>query len=392
MNEIKKSLIEAAGDMSESKKRVKMTMHQQPKPHPKRNFLTAITVVAVLGLFFIVTSLLLNNNHEVTQATLFDKHQYNVMLKIKGTFVYSNDVDEEYLKQEVYDSIERNIAYYVYAESLGYEITKTEIENSYEQMIQFLYQSKESKQSHKEWAKSANLSLKDYERYIYSNTPYRVAQNKLEEHFMEQYPKIDRLIANQLAIKNAVPYFRQHYTGDIQAFKKKLNLPLVDSNLGEGTKLLGRVVEVEDNMFLVESYLENERYWVPQDNIPDLSIGDIVEVFYKMRSNDESPYVTDIWDLKMIDDYMTESSQNQTINLTIPEDNISKVKAFIGMLRWDEANFEMSRPADYQIVLKNITYQIWSYQDGFVLLSSRGEYRKLNEDFTEELSEYLGLK
>ncbi len=68
-----------------------------------------------------------------------------------------------------------------------------------------------------------------------------------------------------------------------------------------------------------------------------------------------------------------------------------ELKAFVGMLNWEEMDLEFTSSADYQFVVNDITYQIWSYPDGFVLYSSRGEYRKINEDFTEELSGYLGI-
>lgn len=362
-----------------------MNPHQKKKP--KRIFLITIIIVAMLAVLFAITTLLKNK----TQITHFDNQQFIVALKLRGTLENVEDIEDELFKQGVYEEVfEKNIAFYVYAQSLGYKITKSEIEQSYEQTIQFIYQTKESKISHKEMVKSAKLSLKEYERYLYKNTPYQVAQTKLEEHFMKQYPKIDRSIANQLARKHAIPYFRQHFAKEIKAFKEKQKLPLIDSNIGTGTKLLGRIITIEDNMFLVESNHEN--YWVPQDNIPSLNIGDLVEVYYKMRSNDTSPYVIDIWDLKIIDKFISENTENDTIQLIIPEGNKTKVKRFLGMLHWDKANFEMSRAPDYELKIDNITYQIWSYEDGFVLRSSSGKYRKLNESFTEELCEYLGLK
>ena len=222
------------------------------------------------------------------------------------------------------------------------------------------------------------------------------------------YPKIDSDIASSLGGKHAIPYFREQYTDDIKVFKEKHGLAINDSSNGVGQKVLGRIVAFDENMFLVvpSATLEdienlsstdivkkyNEGIWYPQDDTPLMSVGDLVETYYKLQTSTETtPHFSDLWDLKIIDDYELESKKDNTIHLTIEKENISGVKSFVGMLNWEEMDVEFTNTADYQFVVNDITYQIWSYPDGFVLYSSRGEYRKINEDFTEELSGYLGI-
>lgn len=96
----------------------------------------------------------------------------------------------------------------------------------------------------------ANISEEDYIEYEKANAPFLVAQNMLEDHFMALFPKINDVLAKSLAQKHAIPYFQDAYAEDIMQFKETHGI--VDNGYpGEGIPSVGRIVALEDNMFLV---------------------------------------------------------------------------------------------------------------------------------------------
>lgn len=406
MNEIKQSLIETAGDLSDSKARLRNQLYQQQnrKKDIRRNVLAGFSVVATIAFFFLVSAILLNQQKQVAQTTtvIFDDQVFETAKKLTGSFDFYTS--EEQINEISYEDYEKRLAFYTYAISLGYEMTDEEIKKSYQKTMQ-LYSTQEAKKSWEEMFSTNNISWEEYEEYVLKNSPYQVALEKLQQHFIQVYPKIDTTIARSLAEKHAIPYFRETYANEIITFKKKHTLPLNHKQIYTGQNQLGRVIAMEDNMILVvpnatiedidtlstnkiiEKY--NEGAWYPQDEIPIVKVGDLVETYSKTTSTSENITLSDIWDLKIIDD--NESKQEDTKLLTIPTENIIKVKSFVNMLRWEEQNFEMSRIADYEFTLNDITYHLWTLSDGFVMTSSNGMYRKLSNSFTEDLKSYLKL-
>ncbi len=324
MNEIKRSLIEVAGDMGQSKDRVRkrLNKHQDKKKDFKKNFIAGIGAVAMIGVLFLVATILMNQQKDTFQSTteLFDDQVFETETKIKK--VWGDSVGEEYIKQWAYEDYERSLALYTYALSLGYEITDEEIKRSYEKTTQMMTSSEEIKSSYDELFSKMGITWEEYDQFALKNAPYQVASEKLQQHYMQMYPKIDSDIASSLAGKHAIPYFREQYADDIKVFKEKHGLAIYDSPNGVGQKILGRIVAFEENMFLVvpSATLEdienlssteivkkyNEGIWYPQDDTPLMSVGDLVETYYKLQTSTETtPYFSDLWDLKIIDDYET---------------------------------------------------------------------------------------
>lgn len=406
MNEIKQGLIEVAGDLSDSKARLRNQLHQQQNRNKdfRRNVLAGISVVAMIALFFLATTILINQQKELAQTTtaIFNDQVFETAKKLNGSFDFYTS--EEQINEISYEDYEKKLAFYTYAISLGYEMTDEEIQNSYQKTKQ-LYSTEEAKKSWQEMFTTNNISWEEYDEYVLKNSPYQVALEKLKQHFMQMYPKIDNTIARSLAEKHAIPYFHETYANEIIAFKKKHTLPLNNKQIYTGENRLGRVIAMEDNMILVvpNATIEdidtlstkeilhkyNDGAWYPQDEIPIVKVGDLVETYSKTTSTSENITLSDIWDLKIIDN--NEPQQNDTILLTIPSENTVKVKSFVNMLRWETKTFEMSQTADYEFILDSTTYQLWSLEDGFLITTSKGMYRKLNDDFTEDLKNYLNL-
>ncbi|MFY3791405.1 hypothetical protein ACOQFO_06875 [Ureibacillus sp. MALMAid1270] len=414
MNEMKRSLIEVAGDMSESKDRVRKRLlerHEKKKDF-KKNLLAGVSVATMIFVLFLTTNWLMNeqlgnsvDSNEIIIG-LFDDTVFETSIKLQRAVGFIEE--EEYLKEYAYDDYENYLAFYTYAQSLGYEITEQEINKSFEQTMN---QMKVDFNSYfEELIAKSDLTWEEIEEYQYKLAPFDVALEKLKLHYVELYPKIEWNIASSLAQKHAIPYFRENYANDIIAFKKKHSLSLHDGPIFSGVKHVGRVVAFEDNMFLVSTKATIEdietlskkelmyRYstegtWYPLNDTPEISEGDLVETYYQTQtSTNTTPIVSDLWDLKILEKYEPETVVNKnTITLTVYKDNISKVKSFLSMLEWEHANFTFSKSPDYELVVNDIMYQIWSYSDGFVLYSTRGVYRKLNADFTEEFAGYLGI-
>lgn len=409
MNEIKKSLIKVAGDLSESKVRVRESIykHQEKKQNYKKNFFSGIGAVALIGVLFLVTTFLINQqNDDLQLATteLFDDQIFNFDIKLNKVMGFNSD---ESRLELVYENYERDLAIYTYALSLGYVISETEMNEIYNRNMKVMFGSEEAKKFWEDVFSQANITMAEFEEHLIKTSPYDGARQYLEEHYISLYPKIGTSVANSLAVKHAIPYFREQFADEIKLFKEKHGLPQYDSPIWEGQKKLGRVVAFEDNMFLVvpDAKVEDiqtlqpneilkkhlEAYWYPQDDIPNLNVGDLIEVYGKTVESSRSPFISDIWSVKMIDAYQPDTKNNDTIQLTIDQENISRVKTFVSILNWEEMKLEFTNSPNYQFEFNDTVYQIWSYPDGFVLYSSRGEYRKINEDFSIELAGYLGI-
>lgn len=415
MNEIKRSLIEIAGDMSESIDRVRIKLkdrHEKDRDY-KKNFVSAVGVVALIFVLFLTTNLLMkeqlgdSSTSNDTMIGMFDDKVFETSLKLRRG--WEDFAGEEYQKEMAFEEYEKKLAIYTYAISLGYEIKEEEVEKFYNTSMKSMTLTNEIKSSYDEIFSKVDLTWEEFESYILEIAPYEIALEKLKQHYIDIYPKIEWNIAASLAEKHAVPYFREHYTNDIIGFKNKHSLPLHDGQISSGQKSVGRVVAFEDNMFLVSTKATIEdietlskkqlvlRYstegtWYPLDDSPEISEGDLVETYYKMQTSTSSTTnVSDLWDVNILDNYNPESINKNTVALTVNKDNISKVKSFVTMLEWEMANFKFSSSPDYELVVNDIVYQIWSHTDGFVLYSSKNVYRKLNEDFTEELAGYLGI-
>ncbi|SOC37125.1 DUF3221 domain-containing protein [Ureibacillus acetophenoni] len=409
MNEIKKSLIKVAGDLSENKVRVRENIYKQheKKQNYKKNLFSGIGAVALIGVLFLVTSFLINQQNDDLQlatAELFDDQIFNFDIKLNKVMGFNSD---ESRLEHVYENYEKDLAIYTYALSHGYEISETEMNEIYNRNMEVMFGSEESKKFWNDTFSQANITMAEFEEHLSKTSPYDGARRYLEEHYIKLYPKIDTSVANSLAVKHALPYFREHFADEIKRFKEKHDLPLYNSPIWEGQKKIGRVVAFEDNMFLVvpdatvediqilqtEEILEKhlEAYWYPQDEIPNLNVGDLIEVYGKTVESSRSPFVSDIWNVKMIDAYQPDTKSNNTIQLTIDKENISRVKTFVSILNWEEMKLEFTNSPNYKFEVDDIVYEIWSYSDGFVLYSSKGEYRKINEDFSIELAGYLGI-
>ncbi|KGR77745.1 DUF3221 domain-containing protein [Ureibacillus manganicus] len=416
MNEIKKSLIELTVDMNESKQLVRKRIMAQSikKKDFKKNLIAGLSAIVMISMIFLTSTFLMEQQtgtSEISQPTtnIFDDGIFETTANLQKWWRDFAD-GEAYLKELAYEKYETRLALYTYAKSLGYDIKDEEVQESFQQTMNLMTRSDEAKQSYEELLTKADLTWEEYEKFIMDTAPYDVALKKLEQHYMAIYPKISYSIAGSLAEKHAIPYFREQYVNDIIAFKKKHTLPLHDGNpfAFTGSKQLGRVVAIEDNMFLVapgatiedienytkEELLENykDAMWFPMDDTPELSIGDLVETYHKYQTTSEDNVtISDLWDIRLVNEYEPNPISKATHHLTIDIEMNPKVKVFVGTLNWIDTNVEFSDKADYQFVVDGITYQLWSYPDGFVLYSSRGKYRTLNAELTSELAGYLGI-
>ncbi|MFJ8236074.1 DUF3221 domain-containing protein [Ureibacillus sp. NPDC094379] len=408
MNELKKGLIRAAGDLSESKETVRKRLYESKKnPRQKTLFLArTLTAIVTISILFIVANILIKDE-ELATATPFDESFYEVHFAITKAFDFSRD--EELIKQNAYDQYESKLAYYAYALSLGYEITDSDIKEmeqntltgngmeGYEEYKQHLLQ-------------EAKITEKNYLDYEKGNAPFKVAQDILEEHFMKLYPKINDVLARSLAHKHAIPYFQNAYAEEIMQFKETHGI-VENGYPGEGLPSVGRIVALEDNMFLVveDATVEDiqtmdqaaivkkyhEGVWYPQDETPELTVGDLVEVYSKTKLTTQYPFVADIWDFNMLEEYDENAPMTEPISLQVSPENESKLRVLLSMIRWEDKEVSMSRMPEYTLEFEGNSYNIWttpSNSNITIIPFVGGRYKSLSEERSKELAEILELE
>ncbi|CAM5223778.1 putative protein OS=Ureibacillus acetophenoni OX=614649 GN=SAMN05877842_10356 PE=4 SV=1 [Ureibacillus acetophenoni] len=189
MNEMKRSLIEVAGDMSESKDRVRKRLlerHEKKKDF-KKNLLAGISVAAIIFVLFLTTNWLMNeqlgNSSDSNEIIigLFDDTVFETSIKLQRAVGFIEE--EEYLKEYAYDDYENYLAIYTYAQSLGYEITEQEINKSFEQTMN---QMKVDFNSYfEELIAKSDLTWEEIEEYQYKLAPFDVALEKLKLHYVQ---------------------------------------------------------------------------------------------------------------------------------------------------------------------------------------------------------------
>lgn len=408
MNELKKGLIRAAGDLSESKETVRKRLYERKKnPRQKTMFLArTLTAIVTISILFIVANILVKDE-ELATATPFDESYYEVHYAITKAFDFSRD--EEMIKQNAYEQYEAKLAYYAYALSLGYEIKESDIRKMEENTLtgNDLEGYEEYYQHLKE---KADISEESYRKYEMENAPFLVAQNILEDHFMELFPKINDVLAKSLAYKHAIPYFQDVYTEDIKHFKETHGI-VENGYPGEGVPLVGRIVALEDNMFLVVEGATVEEIqtmdqaaivkkyhqgvWYPQDGTPKLSVGDLVEVYSKTTLTTQLPFVADIWDFNMIEEYAENAPTTEPISLEVSPENETKLRVLLSMIRWEDKEVSMSRMPEYTLEFKGETYNLWttpSHNNITIIPNVGGRYKSLSEERSKELAEILELE
>ncbi|MDM5333806.1 DUF3221 domain-containing protein [Ureibacillus composti] len=408
MNELKNSLIRAAGDLSESKETVRKRLYDRKKnPRQKTLFLArALSAIVTISILFIVANILMKDE-ELATASPFEESYYEVHYAITKSFDFSRD--EELIQQNAYNQYEAKLAYYAYALSLGYEISDSDIKKMEQDLL--AGNGMEKYDEYKEHLlQKANISEEDYIEYEKANAPFLVAQNMLEDHFMALFPKINDVLAKSLAQKHAIPYFQDAYAEDIMQFKETHGI--VDNGYpGEGIPSVGRIVALEDNMFLVveDATVEDiqtmdqaaivKKYhqgvWYPQDETPELSVGDLVEVYSKTKLTTQYPFIADIWDFNMLEEYDENATTTEPVSLEVSPENESKLRVLLSMIRWEDKEVSMSRMPEYTLEFRGELYNLWttpSHSNITIIPSSGGRYKSLSEERSKELAEILELE
>lgn len=402
MNEWQKELVKVAGDMGESKERVKKRVLKQHNVKAKKPIrfalLTAIVSFCLVG--FVMIQLL--NKETKQSANMFNATQLTHFEKI--TRIYWGNQDEEFYIKEAFERYKGVVAAYNYAKSLGLQYTEAELKAAgnehYDELVK-LQQIPEYADLFKEKGVE-----KYFKTYLEPLLPMYTAKKKLDTFYQEKYPTFPKGIVQQMAAQDALRYFDKHFAKQVKTFQKQNSIKNYYSSTS-GTTYMGTVikVEVESNAFLfvegvVPKDLENlsqeqilKKYpkatWYPI--IDDFSVhqGDYVSLeSNSSQSIDENGIVTHYGVLNHVEI----SEPTVTITLKLNHQNEQEVIQFFRQTTW-QPDKGMESPPDYSFMLEGVRVDVWvSYGHSLYVYKEGYGIVHLSQKRSEELKALLGIK
>lgn len=400
MNEWQKELVKVAGDMDESKERVKKRVLQQQNIKPKKPIrfalLTAIVTLCLVG--FVMVQLL--NKETKQSANLFNDTQLTHFEKI--TRINWGKQDEEFFSKEAFERYKGVVAAYHYAKSLGLQYSEVELKavgnEHYDELVK-LQQIPEYADLFKEKGVE-----KYFKTYIEPLLPMYTAKKKLDTFYQEKYPTFPKGIVQQIGAQDALRYFDKHFAEQAKTFQEQNGIKNYNSS-SSGTTYMGTVikVEVESNAFLfvegvVPKDLENlsqeqimKKYpkvtWYPIMDDFTLNQGNYVRIESNSnQSIDENGIVTHYGVLNNIEI----SEPTVTTNLNIQ--NEREVIQFFRQTEW-QLTEDMETPPDYSFMLEGVRIDVWlSYGQSLYLYKEGYGIVHLSQKRSEELKKILGIE
>lgn len=400
MNEWQKELVKVAGDMGESKERVKKRVLQQQNIKAKKpiRFALLTTIVTFCLVGFVMVQLL--NKETKQSANLFNDTQLSHFEKIMH--FYWGKQDKEYYTKEAFERYKELVATYYYAKSLELQNSKAELKavrkEQYDEFV-MLQQVPEYAELFKEEEVD-----KYFKKYLDPLIPMYAARRKLETFYQEKYSTFPKGIAQQMAAQDALRYFDKHFAEQAKTFLEQNGIKNY-SGSSSGTTYMGTVikVEVESNAFL---FVEGV---IPQD-IENLSQEQIMKKYPKATWYP----VMDDFNVKQGDYVSLESNSSQTIeengivthygvlnNVEISKPKVTtklnilneqEVIQFFRQTAWQPAK-DMESPPDYSFMLEGVRVDAWvSYGQSLYVYKEGYGIVHLSQKRSEELKTLLRIE
>ena len=393
MSDVKKELMKVAGDMTASKARVKeRVLHQRDfKPKKPIRFIAMSAIVTLCLVGFIVVQLL--DGETKRSAQLFNHTQLTYFEDLER--ITSFTPNEEPHMEFVYARYEQRLASYYFAQSLGFESTKEELEAEKAQRYQ-------EYQGLKEVPEYAELFVdKNYfDKYLEPMLPMFVAEKKLRALYQKKYPTFPDLMTRQIVGQDAIRYFNTHFAEEAKSFQEELGLEYY-SNIPNGSTYVGAIVEANSYAFLfvegaIPEDLEQlsqaqiiEKYknatWYPLEEGVLAKKGDYVEVSSSSSVSEDGNIERYglLHSLTIVDPAMTTK--------LLPQ-NSSDVAKFLQQLNWQQGDVSIVRPPDYSFKLEEVRVDVWmTYGNSLRLHSLEYGDVKLGDKSSEQLKGLLGI-
>ncbi|MGE7945469.1 hypothetical protein [Lysinibacillus sp. NPDC093688] len=398
MNEWQKELVKVAGDMVESKERVKNRVLQQRDVKPKRPIrfalLTAIVTVCFVG--FVMVQLL--NKETKQSANMFNDTQLTHFENIMR--INWGKQDEEFYTKEAIERYKKVVAPYYYAKSLSLQYSEAELKavrkEHYDELV-MLQQSPEYAELFKE------KGIENYfKTYVEPLLPMYTAKKKLDSFYLGKYPTLPNGIVQEIAAQDAIRYFDQHFAEQVKTFQEQNEIKNYSSN-SHGIKYVGTVIKVESNAFLfvdgaIPEDLEKlsqeqliNKYpkatWYPVlDDFP-VKQGDYVTIeSNRSESIDENGSVTHYGVLNHVE--IVEPTVTTKLNIQ----NEQEVMQFFRQTEWQPIE-DIGSPPDYSFMLEGVRVNVWgSYGQSLYLYKVGYGTVHLSQERSEELKKLLGIE
>lgn len=357
-----------AGDMLSSKERVKQHVLQRHKVKPKKSirFRVLATIVTLCLVGFVIQLL---DSDKKQSAQLFNHTQLAYYEDIEKIIFLNKN--KESSKEEAYRRYEKRVASYYFALSLGIEITKEERKTEGEKRYEELQTLHESPDYANLFEKQGGLKSY-YKKFIEPMLPMMVAERKLEAMYAKKYPTFPFSIVGNIATREALNYFNDHFSEQAKAFQEELGLKNY-SNIHKGTTHIGTVVAIQDNAFqLVEGAVPEdlanltpaqimEKYqndiWFPIIGDISLQEGNYVGVQSIGGVNTEEDGV-----LKRFAQVQSIEILEPTVTKKITIENANEVREFLQPNKWRLKEKNIERPPIYSFELDGVRVDVW---DGY---------------------------
>lgn len=404
MNEIKKGLMEVAGDFSVSEKHVKQAVLARKSPKKRwRPLPFLITAVLFMALAtFIVTQL----KPELQTANVLDDIRYEYDLAVKQ-LMWDQDIDDN-MKRQVYEEYVKRMGVVKLAESKGYSFTDDEYQAELERRQPFM-EHVEARKQLITILDRADLTEKQYNEIILPKMiAYDISLQKLTEEWFETFPKMNEPIANDYSQQQGELYINEHFTEQLTAFREKHQISHYENSHG-GTKT-GVVALLAKNMFymienktaeqiiglseqeIYDTFGQEEASWYPNDSEIEIMIGDIVKVRSSSSATDSrthSQTVSLVESLEVLD----RASVSKVIGIRLPKEAHAPLAELFEQVDWQEnVHVSMVNMPKYTVHTGNEVYSIWVNELGGamqIIPHSEAKYAKLPQSLSKKISEFL---
>ncbi len=288
MDPIKKSLIEAAGDLTQSERNVRYNVRNAVKR--KNRFKLplfipiAVTVclVVVIG-FFVVKAL--PTQYSISSSTAFDESYFDILVKMYPA-------DDPYAEQNAIYEYVGDLAILAYGEFHGVSLNEEEVIANVKEYIEAVKKSDEIK-------RLGGLDFAKFEQlYIPTLFSKFAIRDELVELYRQDYPTMFDTTLSEMVRMDAVAYFKENGLEEILANRKfdKIALQL---QLDPDYEIYQGIVAAErEDAYLVVLHVNSAQiegltiedlqikfdhlYWMPKV-VDFLKVGDMIEVGYSIN-------------------------------------------------------------------------------------------------------------
>ncbi|MGN7479283.1 hypothetical protein ACTHOQ_15700 [Solibacillus silvestris] len=402
MNELKKALIDVAGDMSASESAVKNAVLYKKRRRKGREIFIIPAFVMVL-CFIGFTLWLLPNQADDRQADSLFNNDYLYDYFIGRQKMFTPDL-------EVSQS-EKDAAFSYYAEIIGVE----QLAESHHLQISEAEYEKQKKLSdnvvneevRQQLLSLANLSIAQYEKYVQPQLiRHTIYLDKLNAIWLEQNPRMLSEFATGYTYQLAHKYLLEHFEEEYFALQKRHETA---SNHSIGVPKSGVIAAIEGNMlFFIQNmtreelqYISDEEKFRPEDgkikawivNIDEIpvAVGDYVKVSISgTYRNDSSSYANALSEGLEV---MLPAAHTDAIqSIDVAGSDVAQWLELIKDVSWEsqEVVNNFSKPL-YIVNVENQKYTIFKndYKNYLIVPYGESKIAKLTQGRTEKVEAFL---